>query len=58
VGDAGERRNELIDEVNLKSGLIAQYESDRTSFRKSLRLSFKAARDKIGSGTRRVFRRD
>jgi hypothetical protein len=38
--------------------LIALYESDRASFRKSLKLSFKVAREKIGNGTRRVLGRE
>lgn len=58
VGDAGDKRNELITEVKRKSDLIEVYESDRSSFRKSLRLSFKVAREKIGRGTRRVLRRE
>jgi myosin heavy subunit len=58
VGDMGEKRNILIEEVKRKSDLIEVYESDRASFRKSLRLSFKVAKEKIGNGTRRVLRRN
>lgn len=57
VGDAGAKRQELAVEVKRKTELIEVYESDRSSFRTSLRLSFKTARDKIGKGTRRVLRR-
>ena len=57
VDDAGDRRNELITEVNRKSELIGMYENDRSSFRKSIRLSFQIARQKIGNGARRVLRR-
>eukprot|EP00956_Cyclotella_meneghiniana_P011593 scaffold16279_cov68-Cyclotella_meneghiniana.AAC.3 len=58
VGDAGAKRQELAVEVKRKTELIQVYESDRSSFRTSLRLSFKAARTKIGKGTRRVLRRN
>lgn len=58
VGDAGDQRNAMINEVKRKSDLIEAYECDRASFRKSLRLSFKVAREKIGRGTRRVLRRE
>ena len=57
VDDAGNKRNEMISEVKRKSDLIEVYESDRSSFRKSLRLSFKVAREKIGRGTKRVLGR-
>ncbi|KAL7515420.1 hypothetical protein ACHAXN_013109 [Cyclotella atomus] len=58
VRDAGDRRNELITEVKRKSDLIEVYKGNRSSFRKSLRLSFKVAREKIGRGTKRVLRRE
>jgi hypothetical protein len=58
VRDAGDRRNELITEVKRKSDLIEVYKGDRSSFRKSLRLSFKVAREMIGRGTKRVLRRE
>ena len=58
VGEAGKKRNDLIGEIKEKSDLIALYESDRASFRKSLKLSFKVAREKIGNGTRRVLGRE
>eukprot|EP00970_Alexandrium_tamarense_P004288 scaffold715_cov192-Alexandrium_tamarense.AAC.43 len=58
LNDAGEEKKDLAGTVAEKSAIIEIYEKDRSSFRKSLRLSFKVAREKIGSGTRRVLRRD
>mmetsp|Transcript_17354 Transcript_17354/g.32529 ORF Transcript_17354/g.32529 Transcript_17354/m.32529 type:complete len:658 (+) Transcript_17354:2-1975(+) len=51
-------RDNMIDNVAEKNALIGEYESDRTSFRKSLRLTARVAREKIGLKTRRLLKRD
>lgn len=51
-------RNNMIDNVADQQALIDSYEADRTSFRQSLRLTAKVAREKIGSKTRRLLGRD
>mmetsp|Transcript_24928 Transcript_24928/g.53767 ORF Transcript_24928/g.53767 Transcript_24928/m.53767 type:complete len:672 (-) Transcript_24928:298-2313(-) len=52
------KRDLVIDDVVEKQALIDSYESDRKNFRKSLRLTAKVAREKIGSKTRRLLRRN
>mmetsp|Transcript_34491 Transcript_34491/g.83462 ORF Transcript_34491/g.83462 Transcript_34491/m.83462 type:complete len:743 (-) Transcript_34491:45-2273(-) len=52
------KRDAMRDDVAEKQALISSYESDRKGFRKSLRLTAKVAREKIGSKTRRLLRRD
>ena len=52
------KRDTMIDDVADKQALINSYESDRGSFRKSLRLTAKVAKEKIGSKTTRLLRRD
>lgn len=51
-------RNDTRDDVAEQQALIDSYESDQKSFRKSLRLTAKVAKEKIGSKTRRLLRRD
>eukprot|EP00970_Alexandrium_tamarense_P017899 scaffold12346_cov69-Alexandrium_tamarense.AAC.1 len=41
LNDAGEEKKDLAGTVAEKSAIIEIYEEDRSSFRKSLRLSFK-----------------
>lgn len=57
-GEVSAKRDIMIDDVAEKQSLISSYESDRKSFRRSLRLTAKVAREKIGSKTRRLLRRD
>lgn len=52
------KRDLIIDDVAEKQALIDSYESDRQNFRASLRLTAKVAKEKIGSKTRRLLRRD
>jgi len=52
------QRDSMIDEVAEKQALIDSYESDQKSFRQSLRLTAKIAREKIGSKTRRLLKRE
>ncbi|KAL7501486.1 hypothetical protein ACHAWT_009381 [Skeletonema menzelii] len=54
LNDADEEKRRMEDTVADKAALIETYENDRTSFRKSVRLSFKVAREKIGSKAKRV----
>lgn len=51
------KRDGLKEDVAEKKALINSYEKDRTSFRKSLRLTARVAREKIGSKTRRLLKR-
>jgi len=51
-------RDNMLGDVAKKNALIGEYESDRASFRKSLRLTARVAREKIGSKTRRLLKRD
>ena len=56
--DVKARRENIKDDVAETQALIDAYESDRRSFRKSLRLTVKAAKEKIGSKTRNLLRRN
>mmetsp|Transcript_28730 Transcript_28730/g.51955 ORF Transcript_28730/g.51955 Transcript_28730/m.51955 type:complete len:667 (-) Transcript_28730:30-2030(-) len=51
------KRDHMIDDVVEKQALIDSYEGDRKSFRKSLRLTMRVAREKIGSKTGRLLKR-
>ena len=46
---ADEDKKRITDRVAEKAALIESYENDRRSFRKSVKLSFKVAKEKIGS---------
>ncbi|KAL7536902.1 hypothetical protein ACHAWF_005604 [Thalassiosira exigua] len=52
------QKDSMIDSVGEQRALIESYESDQRSFKKSLRLTARVAREKIGSKTRRLLRRD
>ena len=52
------KRDDMINDVAETQEMIDSYESDQKSFRKSLRLTVSVAKDKIGSKTRRILRRD
>ena len=54
LNDADEEKRRMEETVANKVALIETYENDRTSFRKSVRLSFKVAREKIGSKAKQV----
>ena len=58
IVDARAQRDSMIDSVGEQGALIESYESDQKSFKKSLRLTARVAREKIGSKTRRLLRRD
>ncbi|KAL7541095.1 hypothetical protein ACHAXR_012629 [Thalassiosira sp. AJA248-18] len=47
-----------VGDVAEQQKLIDSYESDRVSFRKSLRLTARVAKEKIGTKTRRLLKRD
>lgn len=55
--DVKAKRDNIKDDVAETQALIDAYESDRSSFRKSLRLTVKTAKEKIGSKTRNLLRR-
>lgn len=50
--DARVERDAISDDVTEKTAVIDSYEEDRASFRKSLRLTTKVAREKIGTKAR------
>ena len=56
--DVKSKRENIKDDVAKTQALIDAYESDRGSFRKSLRLTVNAAKEKIGSKTRNLIRRN
>ena len=56
--DVNAKRENAQDDVATTQAVIDSYESDRSSFRKSLRLTVKVAKDKIGSKTRNLLRRN
>ena len=56
--DVKAKRDNIKDVVAETQALIDTYESDRSSFRKSLRLTVKTAKEKIGSKTRNLLRRN
>ena len=58
LNDTNEEKSRVESTVADKAALIESYENDRTSFRKSVRLSFKVAREKIGSKAKRVIGKD
>jgi len=58
LNDTNEEKSRMEGTVADKAALIESYENDRTSFRKSVRLSFKVAREKIGSKAKRVIGKD
>jgi len=58
LNDTNEEKSRMEGTVADKAALIESYEKDRTSFRKSVRLSFKVAREKIGSKAKRVIGKD
>ena len=56
--EVGVKRDGMIDKTVDQQALIDSYESDRESFRTSLRLTAKVAREKIGNKTKRLLGRD
>lgn len=56
--DVKAKRDNIKDVVAETQALIDTYESDRSSFRKSLRLTVKTAKEKIGSKTRNLLWRN
>ena len=56
--DVKAKRDNIKYDVAETQALIDAYESDRSSFRKSLRLTVKAAKEKIGSKTRKLLRKN
>jgi len=56
--DVKAKRDNIKYDVAETQALIDAYESDRSSFRKSLRLTVKAAKEKIGSKTRNLLRKN
>jgi chromosome segregation ATPase len=56
--DVKAKRDNIKDVVAETQALIDAYESDRSSFRKSLRLTVKTAKEKIGSKTRNLLWRN
>ncbi|KAL9183695.1 hypothetical protein ACHAXT_004551 [Thalassiosira profunda] len=56
--EASEKKDGIIDSVAGQDALIDAYESDRKSFRKSLRLTARVAREKIGTKTKRLLKRE
>ena len=58
VNDTDEEKRRMAGTVADKAALIKSYENDRTSFRKSVRLSFKVAREKIGSKAKGLIGKD
>lgn len=56
--DVKAKRDNIKDVVAETQAMIDTYESDRSSFRKSLRLTVKAAKEKIGSKTRNLLRKN
>ena len=58
LNDTNEEKSRMEGTVADKAALIESYENDRTSFRKSVRLSFKVAREKMGSKAKRVIGKD
>ena len=56
--DVKAKRDNIKDDVAETQALIDAYESDRSSFRKSLRLTVKTAKEKIGSKTRNLLRKN
>ena len=56
--DVKAKRDNIKDVVAETQAMIDTYESDRSSFRKSLRLTVKTAKEKIGSKTRNLLRRN
>ncbi len=55
---ADEDKKRMTDTVAEKADLIESYENDRRSFRKSVKLSFKVAREKIGSKAKGLLGKD
>jgi len=58
LNDTDEERRRMTGTVADKTALIESYENDRTSFRKSVRLSLKVAREKIGSKAKGLIGKD
>ena len=58
VKDVSTKRDDMIADVSKTQALIDSYESDRTSFRKSISLTAKVAKDKIQTKTRRLLKRN
>jgi hypothetical protein len=56
--DVKAKRDNIKDDVAETQALIDAYESDRSSFRKSLRLTVKTAKEKIGSKTKNLLWRN
>ncbi len=56
--DVNTKRENIKDDLAKTQALIDAYESDRSSFGKSLRLTVKAAKEKIGSKARTLLRRN
>lgn len=55
---ADEDKKRMTDTVAEKAALIESYENDRRSFRKSVKLSFKVAKEKIGSKAKELLGKD
>ena len=58
LNDFSEEKRRMEETVSDQIALIESYENDRTSFRKSVRLSFKVAKEKIGSKAKGLIKRD
>ena len=54
IGSLKEDVGELKYDVGEKKALLELYESERKSFRKSAKLAAKAAKEKIGTKTKRL----
>ncbi|KAL7449707.1 hypothetical protein ACHAWC_001749 [Mediolabrus comicus] len=55
---ADEDKKRMTDTVAEKAALIESYENDRRSFRKSVKLSFKVAKEKIGTKAKGLLGKD
>jgi len=58
LNDTDVEKRRMAGTIADKTALIESYENDRTSFRKSVRLSFKVAREKIGSKAKGLIGKD
>lgn len=57
LGEERKKQSSLHADIAAKGEALRLYESDSQSFRKSLRITLRVARRKIGDGVRRPFRR-
>ena len=58
VKDVSDKRDDMVNDVSKTQALIDSYENDRTSFRKSISLTAKVAKDKIRTKTKRLLKRN